>query len=208
MHQERLIEIETKIAYQEQTVKELNEAICQQQNQIDQLQATCNLLIKRLTSPNGIMASVGERMANEVACRVTGRDMTLAPSERQLFPYVEKTFVPEDDNGFPIPQAINAIKENIRYLHWRILGERLSPSHPHLEAIYQLFYDTWKEGMAALASGEVPTALPNMCRASTEFWTAAALPTEVQVVYDTNYVIRSWMAVMSYFLSDFDVLYQ
>lgn len=50
MYQERLIEIETKIAYQEQTVKELNEAICQQQNQIDQLQATCNLLIKRLTS--------------------------------------------------------------------------------------------------------------------------------------------------------------
>jgi len=167
-----------------------------------------NNIIKRLTSPNGIMASVGERLANEVACRVTGRDMTLSPDQRRLFPYVEKGYVPEDENGFPIPQAINAIKENIRYLHWRMLGERLSPSHPDLEAVYQLFYDTWKEGMAGLESGDIPTALPYICRASTEYWTQAKLPAGTEVVYDTNYVIRSWMAVMSYYLSDFDVLYQ
>ena len=89
-----------------------------------------------------------------------------------------------------------------------MLGERLSPSHPDLEAVYQLFYDTWKEGMAGLESGDIPTALPYICRASTEYWTQAKLPAGTEVVYDTNYVIRSWMAVMSYYLSDFDVLYQ
>ena len=49
-HEERLIAIETKIAYQEHTAKELNEAIIRQQVQIDTLQTTCDLLVKRLAS--------------------------------------------------------------------------------------------------------------------------------------------------------------
>ena len=48
--EERLIAIETKIAYQEQTTKELNEAIIRQQVQIDKLQTTCNLIVKRLAN--------------------------------------------------------------------------------------------------------------------------------------------------------------
>ncbi len=49
-NEERLIAIETKIAYQEQTTKELNKAIIQQQAEIDKLQTTCNVLVKRLAS--------------------------------------------------------------------------------------------------------------------------------------------------------------
>jgi len=49
-NEERLIAIETKIAYQEQTSKELNEAIIRQQAQIDKLQTTCNFLVKRLAN--------------------------------------------------------------------------------------------------------------------------------------------------------------
>lgn len=49
-NEERLIAIETKIAYQEQTSKELNEAIIRQQVQIDKLQTTYNFLVKRLAN--------------------------------------------------------------------------------------------------------------------------------------------------------------
>ena len=49
-NEKRLIAIETKIAYQEQTSKELNEAIIRQQVQIDKLQTTCNFLVKRLAN--------------------------------------------------------------------------------------------------------------------------------------------------------------
>ncbi len=47
MNEQRLVDIETKIAYQERTIKELNEVVCQQQNQIDRLNATCKLLANR-----------------------------------------------------------------------------------------------------------------------------------------------------------------
>lgn len=48
MIENRLINIETKLAYQEDAVLALNEVVCQQQKQIDQLQATCKLLVDRI----------------------------------------------------------------------------------------------------------------------------------------------------------------
>ncbi|MCP4714463.1 MAG: SlyX family protein [Deltaproteobacteria bacterium] len=46
MDNSRLVEIETKIAYQENTLRELNEVVCNQQKQIDQLERTCNILLE------------------------------------------------------------------------------------------------------------------------------------------------------------------
>lgn len=45
---ERLIEIETKVAYQEHTISELNDVIYRQQQQIDQLERICNALTDRV----------------------------------------------------------------------------------------------------------------------------------------------------------------
>lgn len=44
---ERLIELETRLAYQEDTIQQLNDVVCRQQDQIDQLQARCDLLVSR-----------------------------------------------------------------------------------------------------------------------------------------------------------------
>lgn len=44
---DRLIEIETKLAFQEDTVQTLNAVVCRQQQQIEQLEATVKLLIER-----------------------------------------------------------------------------------------------------------------------------------------------------------------
>jgi SlyX protein len=44
---DRLIEIETKLAFQEDTIQALNAVVCQQQKQIDQLEATLKMLIDR-----------------------------------------------------------------------------------------------------------------------------------------------------------------
>src|SRR5262249_872142 len=49
----------------------------------------------RLTSPNGVIASVAFRMANEVACSVTGFDFTKPAEQRTLFSGVELDKVPE-----------------------------------------------------------------------------------------------------------------
>lgn len=48
MPETRLIEIETKLAYQEDAVAALNEVVCRQQKQIEQLEVTCRLLSERL----------------------------------------------------------------------------------------------------------------------------------------------------------------
>jgi SlyX protein len=44
---DRLIEIETKLAFQEDTIQALNDVVCRQQNQIEQLEAKLALLIDR-----------------------------------------------------------------------------------------------------------------------------------------------------------------
>jgi SlyX protein len=45
---ERLIEIETKVAYQEHTISELNDVVYRQQQQIDALERICNTLSDRV----------------------------------------------------------------------------------------------------------------------------------------------------------------
>ncbi|MDD5034030.1 MAG: SlyX family protein [Methylococcaceae bacterium] len=44
----RLIEIETKLAFQEEAIQTLNEVLCGQQKQIAQMEVTIKLLIDRI----------------------------------------------------------------------------------------------------------------------------------------------------------------
>ncbi len=46
-HTNRLIEIETKLAFQEDAIQALNDVVCQQQQQITDLEETLKLLIDR-----------------------------------------------------------------------------------------------------------------------------------------------------------------
>ncbi len=47
MSEERLVEIETRIAFQEQTIKDLSDVIYKQQQEIDRLGAICAALEKQ-----------------------------------------------------------------------------------------------------------------------------------------------------------------
>lgn len=48
MNEARLMDIETKIAYQEKTIMDLNEVICQQQQEIERIGAICDALLRRV----------------------------------------------------------------------------------------------------------------------------------------------------------------
>jgi len=50
MSEERIVNIEAKIAYQDHTLQELNDVIYRQQKQIDQLESICQHLIERVKS--------------------------------------------------------------------------------------------------------------------------------------------------------------
>ena len=64
MSEERLIEIETKIAYQEKTIKDLNDALYEQQLELERLGDICRSLAKQIRELSG--AALGfDAPANE-----------------------------------------------------------------------------------------------------------------------------------------------
>ena len=48
MSEERLVEIETKIVFQEKTIKDLNDVLCEQQQEIERLGFICDALVKQV----------------------------------------------------------------------------------------------------------------------------------------------------------------
>lgn len=159
-------------------------------------------ITSRITEPNGMMANIQLRMANEMACFTVAKDFTRPVEARKLFPHVEMNFTPEDDNGFPIPQAEEMIRRNIRYLHHRILGEVLTPGHSQEEESFQLFLAAWREGYQEIANDQASRDLHGACRATFDFDTQEELPGEARIERDPKYTVRAWMAVVTYLLAD------
>ncbi len=170
----------------------------------------------RITEPNGLMAAVGERMAIQMSCRSVPADMARLPADRILFPTVEiegTVYDPmelqPESGGLAVPQAIQGIKETIRHLHFHVLGEDLPVDHEEIERTYQLFVETWREGSDKIGGeGGLPSNLPDQCSAFEDVFTGESLPEDQQVSSDENFVIRSWMAVLTYMLSDYKFLYE
>ena len=136
------------------------------------------------------------------------RDFVRERPNRKLFPYADHTFMPEDENGFAIPGAVEAIYENIRYLHGWLLGEWLPHGHVDLEETYSLFYDTWVEGREALDAGAVSTNLIGTCRAEKDQDSGMWLPAEQRITADPDYTVRAWQAVLTYLMSDYRFIYE
>ncbi|MBR59219.1 MAG: hypothetical protein CMH54_14535 [Myxococcales bacterium] len=165
-------------------------------------------VIGRITDPNGLIVAVQQRMAGEVACLSVGRDFSLLRHDRHLFPFVEPSYVPDDENGFPIPQAQLSIRENIRHLHAQLLGEQLSLDDPEIQHTYDLFYETRKEGLQAISDDTVSVNVDWRCSSTVDYWSGQTLSENRRISADPDYTIRSWMAVLSYLLSDYRLLYQ
>lgn len=162
---------------------------------------------RRITEPNGVMANIQLRMASEVGCLVTPRDFTRPAGDRILFPFVEPTYAPEDENGFPIPRVQEEIRRNIRHLHDRLLGEKLAPGSAEEEATFALFLDVWREGSTAVRNGEASADLEGHCRPNFDFESGEGLPNERHFNRDANYTVRAWSAVVTYLLADWRFLY-
>jgi hypothetical protein len=166
-------------------------------------------VVQRITEPNGIMANVAKRMANEMACLAVPQDFAKPSAERKIFPLVETDFEPEDSNGFEVPASASAIIANIQYMIERLWGEYRTPDDPEVRRAYDLFLAVWKDGQAGLAvpegeEGGYGTGL-GFCGAQVDIITGEELG-ERAIVEDPNYTIRAWMAVTNYMLSDFRFL--
>lgn len=171
-------------------------------------------VITRVTAPNGIMANIIDRMANEMTCLVVPRDFQKPQEERALFKYVEPNQSPKDANGYDIASSVEAIKKNIQWLHKHILGERLELNDPEIERTYQLFLAAWQEGQDGMSSSDemikarFPESLPGDCQVHNDYWSGAELPEGEHLSEDKDYTVRAWMAVTSYLLSDYAFVYE
>jgi len=169
---------------------------------------------KRVVEPNGIMANIIDRMANEMSCIAVPRDFQKPTEERVLFKHVEATFEPKDSNGFEIAPSVEAIKKQIQFLHKHVLDERLDINDPEIQRTYDLFIQAWQAGKDGMASSDETVKaqfgedLPWPCRVHQDYWTEADLPEEEQLARDEKYTIRAWMAVMTYLLSDYAFVYE
>jgi hypothetical protein len=163
---------------------------------------------RRIREPNGLMAAVQLRMANEMACKAVPFDLTRPLEDRKLFPYVQLSYVPLDANGFEVPQAKAAVRDNLRHLGWSLLGQRWQDGDPQLEAWYQFFLEVLQGGRAAMAAGTEPATLQYwQCRGVADPASGAPLPQKDQITADPHYTLRSWMAVATAMLSDANFLY-
>jgi hypothetical protein len=165
---------------------------------------------KRLRDPNGVIASVAWRMANEMSCHVAGWDFYQPAEGRRLFPFVTPSDSPETESGSENPDAVSRIKDNIVHLHDRVLGESLSVNDPEVERTYQLFLQTWRQGQALMAdeSNDIGNGLPWRCRVREDRLTGVELPEESRFEMDEQYTVRAWMAVLTYLFSDYAFLYE
>ncbi|MBU1433224.1 DUF1588 domain-containing protein [Myxococcota bacterium] len=165
-------------------------------------------ITRRAAAPDGLMANVATRMAYEMGCLVPPRDFARPAAQRRLFPLVEATYAPEDDNGFIVPSAEEAIRANIRHLHRHLLDEALTPGDPLEEISWALFLETWREGYAGVRDGSISDQLPYHCRYQRDFETDEALAEGAKLSHDPYYTVRAWGAVLSALLSDWRFLYR
>src|SRR5262249_55148059 len=107
-------------------------------------------VISHIKQPNGTIAAVATRMANEMACSLTAFDFTRASDQRRFFPLVERPVVPASA-GSTVDGSVKSIKQNIAYLHHLFLGENVKEGDAEVERTYKLFLDTWHELQAAQA---------------------------------------------------------
>jgi len=159
-----------------------------------------DLVTKRVTEPNGVMASLAQRMAYEVACFAVPYDFSKPARDRLLFPGI--------DLSTPLSEASDQVRDAVRHLHYQLLGEDLAASDEEVAATLVVLTEAYSLGREGLANGSVPEELADPCRLYNDRITGESLPQERRISRDTEYTVRAWMAAVSYLLSDYRYLYE
>lgn len=157
-----------------------------------------DLVTQRVTEPNGVMASLAQRMAYEVACSAVPYDFSKSSGERVLFPYVDRDTL--------LSETSEEVRENVRYLHRRLLGEEVTEDE--LSATLGVLIEAHDLGKQGLADGSVSDELVDQCRLNRDRNTDERLPDGRRINRDPEYTIRAWMAAVSYLLADYQFLYE
>jgi hypothetical protein len=169
------------------------------------------------------MLATSQYTASLVACRATSYDFTKPIGERRLFRHVEMTTTPV------APETEAKIRENIKYLYFRLLGETVDVQSEEVSRTYALFADVWRDHQArdAAGNGNNKRISNYRCQAQDDWDKGATFAPDangnirasfpklrerpndapyepgMRLDRDENFTVRSWQAVVTYLLQDY-----
>ncbi|MBS2012882.1 MAG: DUF1588 domain-containing protein [Deltaproteobacteria bacterium] len=190
---------------------------------------------KRTDTMSPIMLATSQYSAGLVACRATSYDFTKPAAQRRLFRTVELTTTPFTVRAnagaelVAVPDAEAKIKETIKHLYFRLLGETVATDSPEVTRTYGLFVDVWRDlENTNLTDGGKSEGMSNYrCVAETDWDKPVRFEPDangrfnpvfeklrdrpdkapyepgMRLDRDENFTVRSWQAVMTYLLSDY-----
>ncbi len=151
--------------------------------------ANFTTIAARFREPTPTYARIVERMANEIACEAIPAELGNAnPQSRRLLRDVEATTLLLDPGGNLIPADDVRARAALRRLFRVLLNVDARDGDVELEAAHEMLVAALREGRALRAQESIPATLSRQCRGA--------------IVDDPEYVVRGWMAVASYLLSD------
>ena len=140
-------------------------------------------VINRSQTANGMMSAIQERYASDIACAATVQDFSLKAKDRHLFANIDSDIEPTARNK---QQLLGVLQQ----LHFKLHGDDLALNDAQLQRSYELLSAVWQQGQ-----GSNKHTLPKACRTKT-------------ITKDPNYMITSWMAVLTYLISDYGFAFE
>jgi len=143
-------------------------------------------ITQRNILPNGLTAAIQQKIALQLGCELAPLEFSQVANQRALLPFVEIEDLPNNDQG------LVRIKKNIQYLYKRVLGEQHVISSNEVNHVSQFLLQVWQQTRGV--------GLVREC--------GGFLEDNDPIVQDQLKTVRSWMAVLSYFFSDYRFFYE
>lgn len=155
-------------------------------------------VVQRAESMNTLMYATAERMSQEMVCQRVVQEFEKSRAQRTLFTLVDMTDTPAS-----APEKIQA---QVNLLIERLWGDPQTDLAAEQAAAYNLFNEVWTDRVANVPSDWLYNN-DTTDDANDEFclldW-----DNDAALKQDPNHTLRSWMALLTYMLSDFRVLYE
>lgn len=158
---------------------------------------------ERATELNTLMSAVAGRISQEMPCRVVIDEFEKDKTQRLLFNLVERGDTPTSNN--------DAVRAQVNQLIDRLWGSQvLTDLSIEQEQAYQLFNAVWQDRVANAPSiwlyHNDETDGPNA--GDDDEFCVLDWDNEQALRSDEYHTVRSWMALLTYLLSDFALLYE
>lgn len=160
-------------------------------------------VVQRGGQLNTMMAAVANRLSQEMVCQTVLQEFQRPRDERWLFTLVEMTDTAANNRTL--------IQQQVNRLLAMIWGNSRTDLALEQSEAFNLWQEVWQSRQATAASSylyhndETNDDNDEYCRLD---WDNADNPDNPAIVRDPNHTLRSWMALLSYLLSDFVVLYE